>query len=99
VLYDGSMTPVVANQNKARAFIYGFNTNIEYSPVTNLTFSGAITYTYGRYHHEAELVALDHIPPIYGMAGVAYKWKQYTFKSNVHFNGAKKLKDYNPFGE
>ncbi len=99
IQYGGSMTPVVANQNKAKAFIYGLSTNIEYTPITNLSFSGAITYTYGRYHHEAILVPLDHIPPVYGMAGVAYRRKSYSFRSTLHFNGAKRLKDYSPYGE
>lgn len=98
VLYNGDRTPVVANQNKSRAFIYGFSVTMSYIVLPNLTVAGAATYTYGRYR-EATLVPLDHVPPFYGKVSAAYDWKQFTFLTNVHFNGAKKLKDYNPYGE
>lgn len=99
VMYSGEMTPVVANQNKAKAFIYGLNADVSYQLIPNLTLSGSLTYTYGRYKQADTLVPLDHIPPFYGMFAASYDWKTFTFRTNVHFNGAKQLKDYNRFGE
>lgn len=99
VLYNGTMTPVVANQNKARAYIYGAGSRLEYMPLKKLRLSGAVTYTYGRYFHTAAPVPLDHIPPLYGSLGAAYQLKAFHFKTNIVFNGAKRLRDYNPYGE
>lgn len=98
VMYGGQMTPVVANQNKARAFIYGLNADMRYKVLPRLTVSGSATYTYGRYH-EGSWVPLDHIPPFYGSIACSYDGSAFALKSNVHFSGAKKLNAYNPYGE
>lgn len=98
VVYNGDLTPVVANQNKAKAFIYGASAALSYTLLPDLTLSGAATYTYGRYREDG-LVPLDHVPPFYGKVAAGYDWKKFVFMTNVHFNGAKQLKDYNPYGE
>lgn len=100
VLYDGQLTPVVANQNKARASLYGLQGSFTLRPVTCLSFYSYITYTYGRYKQaDKSEVPLDHIPPIFGKTGIAGRYKILEGELYLLYNGSKKLKDYNPYGE
>ena len=42
---------------------------------------------------------MDHIPPLFGKFNIAYQAHQLTADIFIHWNGAKKLEDYNPDGE
>ncbi|WP_166437184.1 TonB-dependent receptor plug domain-containing protein [Niastella caeni] len=100
VLYDGQMTPVVANQNKARAWLYGFQGGFTLRPATNVSLYSHITYTHGRYKQEDKsTVPMDHIPPVFGKTGITGRYKFLEGEVYVLYNGKKKLKDYNPYGE
>ncbi|HEX6432564.1 MAG TPA: TonB-dependent receptor plug domain-containing protein [Niastella sp.] len=100
VLYDGQLTPIVANQNKARARLHGFQGGFTLRPATYLSLYSHITYTYGQYKQEEKSnVPLDHIPPVFGKTGIAGRYKFLEGEAYVLYNGKKKLKDYNPYGE
>ncbi len=100
LLYNNVMTKVFANQNKAEAYLYGagFETKVKLSKTFSL--AGNVAYTYGRFTQtNGTEVPLDHVPPIYGRLSAAYKTNKFNFDLFCLFNGAKKLKDYNPGGE
>jgi hemoglobin/transferrin/lactoferrin receptor protein len=100
VLYDGQLTPVVANQNKARASLYGLQGGFTLRPVTYFSIYSYLTYTYGRYKQEDKSeVPMDHIPPVFGKTGITGRYKFVEGELYMLYNGSKKLKDYNPFGE
>ncbi len=100
VLYDGKMTPVVASQNKARAWLYGWQGGFTLRPVAWLGLYSHLTYTYGKYKQDdKQQVPLDHIPPVYGKTGVTARYQWLEGEVYLLYNGKKQLKDYNPYGE
>ncbi|MBC7555085.1 MAG: TonB-dependent receptor, partial [Taibaiella sp.] len=48
VLYNGTMSRVLANQNKRTAYVYGFSTNLKSQLSNSFVLSLAANYTYGR---------------------------------------------------
>lgn len=100
VEYDGKMTAVVASQNKAKAYLYGFNTAITAHLMPHVTLYSSLNFTYGRYFNVAGVeVPLDHIPPVYGKTSIMYEQKRFTGEVFALYNGWKRLKDYSPSGE
>jgi hemoglobin/transferrin/lactoferrin receptor protein len=100
VLYDGKMTSVVALQNKASAWLYGFQGGFTLRPVSWFSLYSHLTYTRGKYKQEDKnTVPLDHIPPIYGKTGITARWRLLEGEVYMLYNGKKRLKDYNPYGE
>lgn len=101
ILYDGSMSQVLAPQNSDRAFVYGFTTGLSADFSENFSFHGTVTYTYGRYNdvENDTLVPLDHIPPVFGQAGLVFHAKGFEAEFFTRYNGWKRLADYSPSGE
>lgn len=100
VMYNGQLTPVVANQNKAKARLYGFQGGFTLRPAAYFSLYSHITYTHGQYKQEDKsTVPLDHIPPVFGKTGITGQYKFLEGEVYVLYNGKKKLKDYNPYGE
>lgn len=100
MMYNGQMTPVVANQNKAKAYLYGLQAGASYRPGSQLTLYTRASYTYGRYmDNTGNEVPMDHIPPFYGRSGIRYEYRFVLADFYGLYNGWKRLKDYNPFGE
>ena len=98
--YDGKMTAVVANQNAANGFLYGFNTAVTAHLVPNVTLYSTINFTYARYFDAADVQSpLDHIPPVFGKTSIMYAQKRFTAEAFALYNGWKRLKDYSPSGE
>ncbi|HQQ94128.1 MAG TPA: TonB-dependent receptor [Bacteroidia bacterium] len=101
ILYNGTKCKVQAMQNKNSAYIYGFSagTQIDFNPY--LSVKGTINYTYGRYTDKKTdtVVALDHIPPVFGQFSTLYHGKSTDGEFFVRFNGPKLSKDYSPSGE
>lgn len=99
-MYDGKMTAVVASQNKAKAYIYGFTGALTANLSPNVTLYTVINFTYGRYHTaKGGLVPLDHIAPVFGKTSIMYNEKSFTGEVFVLYNGRKRLQDYSPSGE
>jgi hemoglobin/transferrin/lactoferrin receptor protein len=100
VLYGGSMTAVVANQNKARAYLYGFNASITAELFSNVTFYSTINHVFGRYFDQNDQrFPLDHIPPTFGKTSLRYTPGKFNAEFFVLYNGWKRIEEYNPFGE
>lgn len=49
IVYNGVLSAVLASQNRARAFIYGGNLNINADITDHLSVISTLNYTYGRY--------------------------------------------------
>lgn len=100
VMYDGKQTAVVASQNKAKAYVYGFTSALTANLSPNVTFYSVINFTYGRYYTPAGiLVPLDHIAPVFGKTSIMYTQKRFTGEAFALYNGRKRLQDYSPSGE
>jgi hemoglobin/transferrin/lactoferrin receptor protein len=98
-MYDGTMSKVLANQNKSNAYICGFSSNLIAKPDAHFTFLLGISYTYGRIKTDSTDYPLDHIPPF--TARTSFKYTNNKFSSDffILYNGWKKLKDYYLNGE
>lgn len=97
---DGTPSNVEALQNKAKAFLYGFSANAAYTFAKKTSIDGVITYTYGRFTGtDGTKVPLDHIPPVYGRVGLKHNEAKWNAELFTLFNGWKKIKNYNPYGE
>jgi hemoglobin/transferrin/lactoferrin receptor protein len=99
IIYNGVQSAVLANQNKAKAQLWGYNVfgNLYFSPYLQL--NGTVTYTYGRYINNNTEIPLDHIPPVFGRVGLRYEKAKLSAEVNTIFNGWKRIEDYNPNGE
>lgn len=100
VLYNGVKSAVFASQNVNNAYLHGFNTrlNIELGP--NFSWDNTFSQTYGRYKNpDGTKKPLDHVPPVFGKSGLTFSSKKFDAEVFCHFNGWKRIKDYNPDGE
>ncbi|MCC7244888.1 MAG: TonB-dependent receptor [Saprospiraceae bacterium] len=99
IVYDGTLSQVLANQNKREARLYGWSSNLEADVYDNLALFGSIAYTRGRILEDEGTSPLDHIPPMYGRVGARWHTPHAWVESFILFNGRKKLEDYNLEGE
>lgn len=99
VLFDGQMSRVVANQNKGRAYIYGFSGKVLFNRDRKINGELGMSYTYGRIKTDTTDYPLDHIPPFNARLQFSFTERNFTSAFIVHFNGWKRLKDYNLNGE
>ncbi|MCX6234064.1 MAG: TonB-dependent receptor [Bacteroidetes bacterium] len=99
IMYDGTMSRVMANQNKENAFILGYSTTLKADLTDNFGLTASLNYTYGRIIGDSTNTPLDHIPPIFGRIGMTYKCCGFTSELFTNFNGWKRLKDYYLNGE
>lgn len=96
-VFQGQSFVTQANVNIGRARVYGFTAEAEYALQSQLTARATLTQTRGR--DQTNNLPLDHIPPLYGQAGVVYAPKRWQLEVYVMANGPKKLRDYSPSGE
>lgn len=99
IVYDGVLSRVSAAQNTRKAFIYGVYHSLKYKITKHLVLEHHINYTFGRIHTDTTLYPLDHIPPVFGMLNIEYKTKKYFTIFSIRYNGVKRSKDYNLYGE
>ncbi len=99
ILYQGVLSKVVANQNKNQAYIYGFNAGINADVTQAFSIVSTINYTYGRIKTDTTDYPLDHIPPVFGKTSFILKLKKFKGEFFMLYNGWKRVKDYNMFGE
>ena len=97
ILYEGVLSNVQAVQNAGKAYIYGANANISVNFARYFTWSGTVTYTYGR--DQSNEVPLDHIPPFFGRSGVKFEREKLSAEVYTIFNGRKPIELYSPSGE
>jgi hemoglobin/transferrin/lactoferrin receptor protein len=99
IIYDGEMSQVMANQNKEKAYIYGFSSGITSQCNENFFLSFMVNYTYGRIKTDTSDYPLDHIPPFLARLQLTYTVKNFSADFFVNYNSWKKLKNYNLNGE
>jgi hemoglobin/transferrin/lactoferrin receptor protein len=99
ILYNGVRSRVLANQNKQRAYVLGFSTQLiaQLSERFNLTASAG--YTAGRIRSDTGLVPLDHIPPFMSRLQMQYRRGAWSGDFFVQYNAWKRIRDFNPGGE
>lgn len=99
IVYDGEMSQVMANQNKEKAYIYGFSSNLSSQCNEHIYLSLMMNYTYGRIKTDTSDYPLDHIPPFMARLQMIYTMKNFSADFFVNYNSWKKLKNYNLNGE
>ncbi|RTL13538.1 MAG: TonB-dependent receptor [Flavobacteriaceae bacterium] len=99
VNFNGYDAQVKANQNKGKAFVTGFSTNVSAYIVTDLLFSANFNYTLGRVVEEGSQRPLDHIAPYFGKVGLSYTYNKLNLEGYVLYNGKKDISDYSTSGE
>lgn len=95
ILLDSVPHQVTALTNKREAYLYGLSTQMTDRISDRLTLTGSVTCTYGRIRTDSTDYPLDHVPPVYGRAGLEYQAKKFRMEAYVVFNGWKRLRDIN----
>jgi len=99
IVYNGSTSSIVANQNLGQAFITGVSSQLDAKLFNGLSVYAGASYTYGRIKTDTTNAPLDHIRPIYGRAGIKYQDEHLFLDLYSVFNGRKDIKDYYLNGE
>lgn len=99
VNYNGFDAQVKANQNKGKAFVTGFSTNVSAYIISDLLFSANFNYTLGRVVEDGSQRPLDHIAPYFGKVGLTYTFNKLNLEGYMLYNGKKDIKDYSTSGE
>ncbi len=94
VMYNGTLSSVQANQNKRKAYIYGFSTGIKSRCNDFFTIAFNLNYTYGRFKTDSTDMPLDHIAPVTSKLLLSYNNKNFSSDFYVNYNGWKKIKNY-----
>jgi hemoglobin/transferrin/lactoferrin receptor protein len=97
IVFDGVLCGVQAMQNADEATIYGVEGSLLVQFTKSLSLRSNLTYTYG--HVTTEDVALDHIPPIFGLTSLKLDLKKFNAEFFARYNGWKHIEDYSPSGE
>jgi hemoglobin/transferrin/lactoferrin receptor protein len=88
------------NTNASNGFIYGLNTQLKYVINQSLHISYNLGYSKGRYNYVDDsmpidtMVAMAHIPPLFGTGSIQWKFQQFECALTHQFNGKKRLEDY-----
>ena len=99
IMYDGTLSNVLANQNKGKAFITGISAELKSYIVDNLLFKATFNYTLGRIVEDGNQTPLDHIAPTYGKIGLNYTKSKYGLDIYMLYNGKKDISNYLLNGE
>lgn len=99
VNYNGFDAQVKANQNKGKAFVTGFSTNVSAYIVSDLMFSANFNYTLGRVVEDGSQRPMDHIAPYFGKVGLTYTYNKLNLEGYMLYNGKKDISDYSTSGE
>ena len=104
MLYDGDNYRIIVNSNAQRAVIYGFSlalhAKFNFSNEINikqLEFFSTLTYTKGK--NISENLPLGHIPPLFGISRVKYKYNKLNFAFWSNYNALKPIANFSPYGE
>ena len=94
ILYDGTMSKVYANQNKGKAYIYGFSSNLKSQFSDHFMLSIMMNYTYGRIKTDSADTPLDHVAPFSVQSRLNYINKKFSSDFFIKYNGWKRAKDF-----
>ena len=76
-------------------YIYGFNINYSYTPISNLFFTSGLNYIKGTTINGSPL---SHISPINGHANIRYSYNKQKISFETRFAGQKRKEDYDLAG-
>lgn len=99
ILYDGQQSQVITSVNAAKAYVYGFDAQLQAQLLPYLTLNSTINYTFGRVKSDQGEQPLDHIPPVFGKTGLQLKVKKFQSEIFAQYNGWKRLEKYSNSGE
>jgi hemoglobin/transferrin/lactoferrin receptor protein len=99
LMYEGTKSAVLANQNKRRAYICGVQGKWQANWSQDLKFILSGMYTYGRIKSEQGESPLDHIPPMVLRATWNYEKKVWGAELSIEYNGKKRRRNYMLNGE
>lgn len=99
IMYDGKLSAVMQQENRNKAYIYGFNAGISGELTKNISLINTINYTYGRVKSPDSEMPLDHIAPTFGKSSILVKYHKLRAEFFVIYNGWKRLKNYSISGE
>lgn len=94
IIYDGELSRVEAVVNAGQAYLYGASAGLSAEITPSLGFDSHLTYTYGRDRSSDE--PLRHVAPLFGDAGLTYKYESGRVRLYSQFNAAKDLDDFSP---
>jgi len=98
-MYDGQLSQVTSNVNALEAYIYGTSINLKADITDNFSIASSLNYTYGRIKTDTTAYQLDHIPPVFGKTSFNLNLNKFRYEFFVMYNGWKREKDYNKYGE
>lgn len=99
IVYEGVSSKIQANQNQGKAYITGFNTSLKVNFTKPFSAYANVNFTEGKIINESSNSPLDHIPPIYGKAGLVYNNNAVNIDFYLLYNGAKNINKYLLNGE
>lgn len=100
IVYNGTTSVVLANQNKGEAFVMGLFAKFNWFIDKNLNFNGNYNYTLGRIIEEGGVYSpLDHIAPSFGKISLNYLKSKYGFELYLLYNGSKNINEFLLNGE
>lgn len=99
ILYDDTWSIVLANQNKQKAYLYGFSSQFKSFLGEHFQLNAGVNYTYGRIKADNGDTPLDHIPPFMARLLLAYNSDKFGADFFVNYNGWKRLENYYLNGE
>jgi hemoglobin/transferrin/lactoferrin receptor protein len=91
IMYDGEMMRVMMNTNIGGATIKGLNFAYQLNINDHFSHNTIINLLEGE---TANNLPLAHIPPTNIMSSVKYSYKQQSVDLSTHYNGLKKVGDY-----
>ena len=97
--YDGVLSRVLANRNARNARLFGFSSMLEADLNAQWAAYASVAYTKGEIIESESNKPLDHIPPVYGRAGVRWHTAKAVAEAWTVFNGKKPIEQYNREGE
>lgn len=99
IVYDGTLSRVLANQNKQEAYITGFTGVLRYDINKAFQLNATAGYTYGRITSDSIVTPLDHIPPFTARLQLTHRFKKLRTDFISQYNSKKKIEDYYLNGE
>ncbi len=99
ILYDGTNSRVLANQNARKARLFGFSSGLDADLSAQWAAYASISYTKGEIIESENNKPLDHIPPLYGRAGLRWHTPKAAVETWTIFNAKKPIDQYNNEGE
>ncbi|MEM8895478.1 MAG: TonB-dependent receptor, partial [Bacteroidota bacterium] len=90
IVYDGELSKVLAIQNAAKAYVYGFQLGLDWQPFANWTLTSKLNIQKGEEENEetGNFVPLRHAAPTFGVTRLVYTGKDFRIEGNVQYNSA-----------